>query len=231
MLAATADIPQVKRSWSLQRRVVAYVQRLAGLKGDDVDGLWGDQTEQAYTELVHRRLFGTPEPTWRPEDRVEVNPNNWPSQRTDAELIAHYGPVNTDQRRITLPYPHRIAWDPAKAINSFSCHRKVHDSMLRVLTKVFDVYGIGEIQRLRLDMWGGCLNVRPIRGGTRMSTHSWGIAVDYDPENNQLKWGADRATFARPEYERWWQCWEEEGWVSLGRTRNFDWMHVQAAKL
>ena len=41
----------------------------------------------------------------------------------------------------------------------------------------------------------------------------------------------DKATFAKPEYERWWQCWEEEGWLSLGRTRNFDWMHVQAAKL
>lgn len=28
-----------------------------------------------------------------------------------------------------------------------------------------------------------------------------------------------------------WKCWEEEGWVSLGRQRNYDRMHVQAAKL
>lgn len=61
--------------------------------------------------------------------------------------------------------------------------------------------------------------------------HSWGIAIDYDPDRNQLQWGRDRAVFAGPDYDAWWQFWEEEGWTSLGRTRNFDWMHVQAAKL
>ena len=90
-------------------------------------------------------------------------------------------------------------------------------------------YAFQEIQRLRLDLWGGCLNVRTMRGGTRYSLHSWGIAVDYDPERNRLKWGRDRAAFAQPEYDPWWRLWEEEGWVSLGRHRNFDWMHIQAA--
>ena len=84
---------------------------------------------------------------------------------------------------------------------------------------------------MRLDLWGGCLNVRKMRGGSRYSMHSWGIAIDYDPGKNRLKWGRDRAAFAKPEYDTWWRLWEEEGWVSLGRTRNFDWMHVQAAKL
>ena len=40
-----------------------------------------------------------------------------------------------------------------------------------------------------------------------------------------------RFAFARPEYNMWWKLWEEEGWVSLERQRNFDWMHVQAARL
>jgi hypothetical protein len=61
--------------------------------------------------------------------------------------------------------------------------------------------------------------------------HSWGIAMDYDPERNKLKWGRDKAAFAWPEYDAWWRLWEEEGWISLGRQRNFDWMHIQAAKL
>jgi len=87
-----------------------------------------------------------------------------------------------------------------------------------------------ESKTLKLDLWGGCLNVRRMRGGRKYSTHSWGIAVDYDPLHNRLKWGRDKALFARPEYNKWWEFWEKEGWVSLGRTRNFDWMHIQAAK-
>jgi len=55
--------------------------------------------------------------------------------------------------------------------------------------------------------------------------------VDLDPGRNQLKWGRDRAVFARPEYEPFWQIVESEGLVSLGRAKNFDWMHFQAARL
>jgi hypothetical protein len=61
--------------------------------------------------------------------------------------------------------------------------------------------------------------------------HAWGVAVDYDPEHNKFKWGWDRAAFARSEYDAWWKIWEDEGWTSLGRTRNFDWMHIQAPHL
>ena len=85
--------------------------------------------------------------------------------------------------------------------------------------------------KLRLDRWGGCLNVRKMRGGSSWSMHAWGIAIDFDPDRNQLKWGRDRAVFARPDYDAWWRCWEDEGWTSLGRTKNYDWMHVQAARL
>ena len=107
----------------------------------------------------------------------------------------------------------------------------MHDSLYRVLNKVLSAYGENEIHRLGLDLFGGCLNVRKKRGGSQMSTHSWGIAVDYDPSHNKLRWGMDRARFAKPEYLEWWKIWESEGWVSLGRQRNFDWMHIQAAKV
>jgi hypothetical protein len=116
-------------------------------------------------------------------------------------------------------------------VSTTKCNAKVKDSLLRVLTKVKTSYGVGEISRLRLDYFGGCFNYRPMRGGTMLSTHSWGIALDFDPINNQLKWDKTKATFGRPEYIRWWEIWEEEGWVSLGRQRNYDWMHVQACKI
>ena len=96
---------------------------------------------------------------------------------------------------------------------------------------MLDHHGPERIRELQLDLWGGCLNVRKMRGGTRWSMHCRAIALDYDPQRNQLIWGRDRAAFAKPEYDRWWQLWQTEGWVSLGRSRNFDRMHVQAAKL
>lgn len=48
---------------------------------------------------------------------------------------------------------------------------------------------------------------------------------------NKLLWDRNRAGFAHPDYDAWWRCWEAEGWVSLGRARDFDWMHVQAARV
>jgi hypothetical protein len=232
--AALDKVTDLPKSWPMERKLVGLIQLQAGKEGLDpgpMDGLWGPSTAAAYDQLVHQRLYGAPPPIWRPEGLEVPNPNNWPSQRTDAELIAFYGQTGANQKRIQLPYPHRIAWDMDKTVNSFQCHTKVHDSLLRILTKVKDTYGMAGISELRLDIWGGCLNVRRMRGGDRWSTHSWGMALDYDPQNNQLNWGRDKATLARPEYERWWQIWEEEGWVSLGRQRNFDWMHVQAARL
>lgn len=228
------NIHDVPGSWSDDRQITCFIQLMAKdnkIETGKLDGYWGPQTAYAYEELKQLKLFGEVSPIWRPEELVHANPNNWPSQANEQDLIDYYGEVGTNQTTIHLPYPHKLSWAKDKVVNKFSCHQKVQPSMQRVLTKVFDHYGIERIKELRLDLWGGCLNVRKMRGGSRYSMHSWGIALDYDPENNQLKWGRDRATFAQPEYNDWWQFWEEEGWVSLGRTRNFDWMHVQAAKL
>ncbi len=95
---------------------------------------------------------------------------------------------------------------------------------------MFQHYGEAEIARLRLDVYGGCYNPRKKRGGSTWSTHAWAVALDFDPANNRLRWGRDKASFARPDYDAWWNIWENEGWVSLGRVKNFDWMHVQAVK-
>ena len=219
--------------FSTKRKVIAYIQltaQKAGIESGPIDGYWGPQTLHALESLQHLIETGNEPEVWRPEDLPEKNPNKWPKQTTK-ELNKFYGKVGANQVNIELPYPHRFSWKKDKIITRFKCHKKVEASMKRVLTRVFDHYGLEQIKELKLDIWGGCLNVRKKRGGNTYSTHSWGIAVDYDPDKNQLKWGRDKASFANPEYDKWWEYWESEGWVSLGRTRNFDWMHVQAAKI
>jgi hypothetical protein len=152
----------------------------------------------------------------------------WPKQ---ADCMKYYGGVGLFQTTLQLPYPMRLAWDKNTVITKFSVHEKVHDSAKRAFDKIAREYTEAQRKDLGLDLWGGCLNVRKMRGGSSYSMHSWGIAIDFDPERNQLKWGRDRARLAKPDAEPFWRIWEAEGWVSLGRARNFDWMHVQAARL
>jgi len=234
-LVALNAVEEIPAKWAKQRKVVAFIQLLArenNIETGPIDGYWGPQTSFAFESLQHLFDHGAMPNVWRPEDRPTVNPNGWPRQSTEA-LTAFYGEIgdNVQQSRAMLPYPHKLSWKKSTNITSFSCHVRVKESIEKVLSSVLEHYGMAEIQRLRLDIWGGCLSVRNKRGGSSPSAHSWGIAIDYDPERNQLKWGQDRAAFARPEYDKWWEFWEQEGWVSLGRERNFDWMHVQAAKI
>jgi hypothetical protein len=227
-----ADLPEAWGDWSNRRRCIAWLQliaRDAGLDPGPIDGLWGPRTDVAADGLLHQAAHGTPPPPWRDLEPPESS-SRWPLDRGD-ELMHFYGEVGQNLVRLQVPFRHRLAWDLQTGITSFFCHEKVHDSLARVLDRVLDHYGEQRLAELRLDRFGGCLNVRRKRGGTSWSTHAWGIAVDYDPDRNKLDWGRDRAAFARPDYDLWWRLWEEEGWISLGRLRNFDWMHVQAARL
>lgn len=155
----------------------------------------------------------------------------WPTQAEVRSFFGEPGGAQCTAGLADLPFKMRIAWDTKSTVTRFRCHAKVEAPMERIFQKALQHYGAGEIARLGLDLFGGCYNLRPMRGGNNWSMHSWGIAVDLDPSRNQLKWGKDRAVFARPEYVPFWNIVESEGAVSLGRAKNFDWMHFQFARL
>jgi len=218
---------------SRPRKLTAYVQLLAREAGVDsgrVDGFWGPQTDHAFGALEYFETFGELPHPWRDFDGPRANPNGWPLE-SEEELRVFYGvPGRPPLVVVQSPYALRLDWDLRTTVWRVSCHERVAESLLRVLSGVHDHYGPEAIRELHLDRYGGCFAPRRKRGGTSWSTHAWAIALDFDPGRNRLQWGRDRAAFARPEYRRWWELWEEEGWVSLGRVANFDWMHVQAAR-
>jgi len=156
--------------------------------------------------------------------------NDWPKQNY-ATMTAFYGGPGENQTQLSLPYAMVLAWDTGTAVKKITCNKKCQESLYNIFEKTLKVYGIEDIKKLKLNLFGGCLNVRKMRGGSSWSIHSWGAAIDLDPNNNQLKWGKDRATFAKKEYLDFWKIVENEGWISLGRAKNYDWMHFQAAKL
>ncbi len=209
----------------------------AGYKIPFVDGAFGPQTEketikfQAKNGLKPDGIVGPK--TWGFVTTVSTNTplsQRWPKQNYTS-MVNFYGPVGENQTRIEVPYRLKLAWEPSTTLTKITCHQKVAKSIYTIFENTLKTYGEKDIAKLRLDVFGGMLNVRRMRGGSAWSTHSWGVATDFDPDNNQLKWGSDRATFAKKEYNDFWKIVEDEGWVSLGRERNRDWMHIQAATL
>jgi hypothetical protein len=212
--------------WPPARILVAFQQimmRDVGIDVGAIDGLAGPQTAfglekwQDYLRDVDAQ-----------EEEVAHQPKVWPRQK---DVPAVFGKPGRNHAQLVLPYPMRIAWDKGETVNSFAINAKVRDSAQRVYTRVHGHYGEQRIRDLGLDLFGGCYNNRKMRGGSNLSMHAFAVAIDHDPERNQLRWGRDRADFAKPAYDAWWRFWEDEGWVSLGRERNCDWMHVQAARL
>lgn len=152
----------------------------------------------------------------------------WPTQ---SQVPKFFGVVGVNQVQVTLPYSMILAWDKKITIGRITLHEKVAASALRALNAIGKAYDADQRRALGLDIFGGALNVRKMRGGDRYSMHSWGIALDFDPERNGLHTESPQARLSHADCAPFWQAWEQEGWVSLGRDRNFDWMHVQAARL
>jgi hypothetical protein len=157
--------------------------------------------------------------------------SNWPTQAGVRAFYGEPGNAQCTAALVNLPYRMRIAWDLNSTIVQFRCHTKCEAAFERIFQKTLQHYGLPAIQKLRLDLFGGCYNLRKMRGGSSWSMHSWGIAIDLDPERNALKMTKKTATFARPEYVPFWNIVESEGGVSLGRQRDYDWMHFQFARL
>jgi hypothetical protein len=150
---------------------------------------------------------------------------------TTLEIIKKYGkPTQNGSPYLTtikLPYPMKLAWDKKVSVNKMSCHKLVAQNFTNVFNELLAHYGLAEIQRLEIDIFGGCFNFRAMRGGSDFSTHSWGIAIDLNPEKNTLKMTFAQSQFSKPEYAKMHEIFECNGFINLGKTRNMDAMHWQ----
>lgn len=163
-----------------------------------------------------------------PDRAPKEERGSWPRQ---VDVPAVFGNVGENQTTIEVPFDMVLAWDKSQRLRKMTLHKAVAPSALAVLEKVATIYNPSERAALGINLFGGSLNVRRMRGGTSYSMHSWGIAIDFDPERNQLTWKQPVARLSHSDAVPFWQAWEAEGWLSLGRARDMDWMHIQAARL
>ena len=148
---------------------------------------------------------------------------------TTQQAIKKYGVPNITGagylEPMTLPFPMRLAWDKTKTINKIYCHKDIKAKLYNALSEILHTYGLKKIQELGIDLYGGCFNYRKMRNGNSWSKHSWGLAIDLDPERNQLKTPYLKSNFSKQEYKKLHEIFEKHGFINLGKQKGYDAMH------
>lgn len=231
--AARALLGPVAASWAPERRIVAVAQTMfeqLGFYTAAIDGLAGPASQAAREKWQDHITFVRPSPD--PSAGVTRAPQ-WPLQRDCPAFYGRPGEPATGWKivRLETPYPLYLDWSLTTKVTSIQIHEKCRDSAERAMKVILAHYGLDRIHELGIDQFGGSVAVRKMRNGSSWSMHAYGCALDFDADRNQLRETHSSARFARPEYAAFLDAWEAEGWISLGRARDFDWMHVQAARL
>lgn len=154
----------------------------------------------------------------------------WPTQAEVRRGTSRFGRPGNEEMLTAITPPYPLLYE-GRPVSSIRVHCAIATHVKQALREVLAHYGSEAIHRLGLDLYGGCYNYRPISAGGALSMHAWGIALDFSPDANAYSYKAPRATLSIPECEAWWQIWESHGAVSLGRERDYDWMHLQFARL
>lgn len=200
---------------------IKIIQKRIGVTADGIMGpVTLDKLLQVLGAEVHAEV-----PVVKKAARVTT----WPTQKEVRSGRSVFGrPGSGNLMMVEPPYPLYYEGQPVKRLG---VHREVAAHVVAALSEVLEHYGPEGIERLGLDQYGGCYNYRATSGGSELSMHAWGVALDFCPAQNALRMKAPEASLSRPECAAWWDIWEKYGAVSLGRERGYDWMHVQFARL
>jgi D-alanyl-D-alanine carboxypeptidase-like protein len=118
---------------------------------------------------------------------------------------------------ITLPFSLPLAWDPSQVVTRMACHRRLAAIFVQVFNQIQHAGLQGAV-----NTFGGCFAFRPQRTGSKLSTHSWGIAIDLNSGTNPQ---GSPGNMAAALIEIFQHAGFEWGGTWTGRTR--DPMHFQ----
>lgn len=161
----------------------------------------------------------------------------WPAE---SQCNAFYGnPRGRDGRAsptweaanlVLVPVPWRAvaSWDASIAIRKVRVHRKVADSLTRVLSAIWEASGRNQkaIEEWGCHKIGGAYNFRTQRGASKLSMHAYGCAIDLDPDRNAM--GDQAPNFMH--IPQVLNAFKAEGWRWGGMFGRPDAMHWQATQ-
>lgn len=186
--------------------------------GVTVDGIAGKKTWAAIAKALGVNV-GT-----------NVGSKGWPTQAQVRSGKSVFGAAGCESNLVNIVPPYPLYYC-GKKVPTIRVHKLIAEPVKNALADVLAYYGLERIKKLGLDQYSGSYNYRKTSTGKAMSMHAWGIALDFAAEKNTYSMKKPKASLSKPECEMWWKIWEKYGAVSLGRQCNYDWMHVQFAKL
>lgn len=157
-------------------------------------------------------------------------PVQWPLQSEVRRGNSMFGKPGDESNLVSIVPPYTLYYE-GKALRSIRVHRAIASHVQDALREVLEHYGAEKIHALGFDRYSGSYNYRSTAAGRSLSMHAWGIALDFAAESNAYATKAPRASLSAPACAKWWEIWESHGAVSLGRARDYDWMHLQFARL
>jgi LysM repeat protein len=80
-----------------------------------------------------------------------------------------------------LPFAIPLSWNLGTKVQKIECHKKLVDIIPEVLAAI-EKAGL----RNQIKNYGGCFAFRSKRSSGKISTHSWGIAIDLNPLTNPM---------------------------------------------
>lgn len=180
------------------------IQQIQQAVGVEPDGFWGPKSIAAVQKHL-RALMPSASP--------------WP--KTDqASLTAFYGKPGDESQHARIDVRGMGVQYCGSAVNQILCHKKVADSLLRI---------IEELQKFPMILreYAGCYNNRTMRGGSTPSLHARAAAIDFAPDSNgnHVSWpvAADMPLGVMEIFAR-------EGWMPAGAFWGRDAMHFQATQ-
>ena len=141
---------------------------------------------------------------------------------TSSDCILKYGMPDIHMER-----KHMDTWDIPDGINKaipelpnrIYCNKDLVQPLWQALQNV-----IKRGLSCHIMTWDGCFNIRKIRGGSSLSLHSWGIAIDINAAWNGLG--------EEPQMEMALvKCFTDAGFEWGGTWTRKDGMHFQLARI
>ena len=147
---------------------------------------------------------------------------------TSKDCFAKYGDPSANDRKFM------VIWDVPTALEHGAIPKRIYcnKDLIPLLEKAFkNLIDTGHISELKV--WSGCFNIRNKRGARSLSLHSWGIAIDMNPLDNQFKKTRAQMIAAgkTPFTDGFVKCFKDAGFDWGGDWRTPDLMHFQLAKI